>query len=396
MTHTERMTDVPEGAVARLLSALEQRGAIVQTTAQPDGLFTLNATYPPASDGLTGLGAVGLVVNSSATPPSTATGISTDSSSVQNLTSTQAQTAKAIVNIFETGCVLGRYDQVTLIEGDTGHLTYGRSQTTLASGLLHDLLALYVSNTGARFAHHVTPYLEPTQRRDLSLDKDPKFANLLRACADDKVMRDTQDAFFDAAFFRPALTDARALGLQLPLSVAVVYDSRVHGSWRRLRDETTAQDGSVQKLGEKAWVQAYVRRRSQWLLQARQDLRPTVYRMEAFQHLIDQDCWGLALPIVLRGCEISSQSLAAEPPGCYDSPAPGSRPLSLCSPLARGLDVRLLQLALSNAGANITADGVLGGQSINALKRVQSDRGWSPTGVADIIQIAALVQSVMG
>ena len=45
------------------------------------------------------------------------------------LTPTQKKTAQSIINIFETGSVLGDYGNVTLIEGDTGHLTYGRSQT---------------------------------------------------------------------------------------------------------------------------------------------------------------------------------------------------------------------------------------------------------------------------
>ena len=41
---------------------------------------------------------------------------------------------QAIVNVFETGRAHGDYGKVTLLSGDSGHLTYGRSQTTLASG----------------------------------------------------------------------------------------------------------------------------------------------------------------------------------------------------------------------------------------------------------------------
>ena len=47
------------------------------------------------------------------------------------LTAAQKQTAEAILNIFETSEVRGDYGNVTLIQGDTGRLTYGRSQTTL-------------------------------------------------------------------------------------------------------------------------------------------------------------------------------------------------------------------------------------------------------------------------
>ena len=54
------------------------------------------------------------------------------------LTATQKKTAEALVNIFETGEALGDYSQVTLIAGDTGHLTFGRSQTTLGSGNLNE------------------------------------------------------------------------------------------------------------------------------------------------------------------------------------------------------------------------------------------------------------------
>lgn len=401
MPHIERITDVPEAAVAGVKSRFEQRGATVKVTQQGGtSLYTLEATYPDGSDALAGLGHVGLLAARLQAPAATGEGGAAEvavAPGAASLTATQAQTAKAIVNIFETGSVLDRYDQVTLIPGDTGHLTYGRSQTTLASGLMHDLLALYAGNGGARFAKRLAPYLPRTASRDLALDADADFANLLRACADDLVMRETQDAFFDLAFWRPATASARALGLTLPLSVAVVYDSRVHGSWAALRDETNAKDGSVAQLGERGWIQAYVRRRMHWLAQsARADLRATVYRMEAFQRLIDQDRWGLALPLVVRGEEISALTLAGEPPGCYAGPAPGTRAVALSSPLLRGLDVRLLQLALSDAGEPVKADGVFGDQSAKSLARVQAARGSPATGSADPALVRDLVSTVFG
>jgi chitosanase len=396
MPHIERITDVPEAAVPAVRSRLEQRGASVKVSPQGStGLFTLEATYPDGSDALAGLGHVGLLATRLEAPPG-ATAADAPAAPAM-LTTTQAQAAKAIVNIFETGTVLGRYDQVTLIPGDTGHLTYGRSQTTLASGLLHDLLSLYVGNPGARFARRLAPYLPRTAARDLSLDHDAGFANLLRACADDLVMRETQDAFFDLAFWRPALESAAKMGMTQPLSVAIVYDGRVHGSWQRLRDETSAADGSLAQLGERAWVQAYVRRRLAWLAQhARADLRATVYRMEAFQRLIDQDRWALALPLVVRGEEISAFTLASDPPGCYAGPVPGTRPLAVASPLLRGLDVRLVQLALSDAGEAVKADGVFGDQSARCLARLQTARGRPATGVADAGLVEDLARAALG
>jgi chitosanase len=52
---------------------------------------------------------------------------------------------RAIVNIFLTGRVHGEYGQVTLLPGDSGHLTYGCSQTSLASGNLFLLIKAYNS-----------------------------------------------------------------------------------------------------------------------------------------------------------------------------------------------------------------------------------------------------------
>jgi len=307
------------------------------------------------------------------------------------LTSTQEKAAQAIVNIFETGDVLGDYSQVTVISGDSGHLTFGRSQTTLGSGNLARLLKQYCANPGARFAARLAPYLPRFEARDFGLDGDRKLHNILRASADDRVMRDTQDAFFDAVYWRPALRAAAETGIRSPLGIAVVYDSFIHGSWGPMRSRTNQKSGTVDALGEQDWIAAYVAHRKQWLeTHQRSDLRPTVYRMDAFQRLIDQGWWGLALPLVVRGREISSHTLNAMPPGCFEGPLPGSRPLSVQSPLLRGLDVRLMQLGLSEHGIDIRADGVFGQASMKCVKQWQESRGMPATGVADIALVAQL------
>lgn len=307
------------------------------------------------------------------------------------LTATQARTAQAIVNLFETGQVLGEYGQVTLIEGDTGHLTFGRTQTTLGSGNLHRLVESYCANAGAGFGARLEPYLPRLAATDLSLDTDGKLHNLLRASADDAVMRETQDRFFDQFYWQPALRAAQRLGITSPLGTAVVYDSHVHGSWSRLRDRTTAAVGTPGTAGERRWIDGFVATRRRWLgTAARQDLRATVYRMDAFQRLIDLGFWGLELPLVVRGAEISAATLNATPPGCYTGPALGSRALALQSPLHRGLDVRLLQLALSERGADIRADGVYGQGSLRQVRAWQQANHLPATGIADIALIASL------
>lgn len=308
------------------------------------------------------------------------------------LTPTQARTAQAIVNLFETGQVLGDYGQVTVLSGDPGRLSYGRSQTTIGSGNLQKLLQRYARNPGARFGHRLERWRGTLDQSAASLDHDQQLHNLLRACADDPVMRETQDAFFDEHYWQPAVRAALGLGLRSPLATAVVYDGHVHGSWKLLRDQTTQAAGQPQLIGERAWIGAYVERRRQWLAQHRLSiLHGTVYRMDAFKRLIALGQWGLGLPLVVRQAEISLVTLNATPPGCYDGPQAGTRPLALQQPLARGLDVRLLQLALSDLGADIKADGVFGQGSQRCVRELQIARALPVTGMADIALIALLV-----
>lgn len=304
------------------------------------------------------------------------------------LTTTQKRTAQAIVNIFETGSVLGNYGDVTLIDGDTGHLTFGRSQTTLGSGNLADLLRRYCDNTGARFGARLAPFLPRFVARDFSLDGETHLHNILRATADDPVMRETQDVFFDDVYWKAATAAADRAAVATPLGVAVVYDSTVHGNWAAMRDRTTAAAGAIVTIGEPAWITAYVATRRNWLAtHPRKDLRATVYRMDAMQRLIALKQWGLELPLVVRGEEISPATLKAIPPGCFDGPQPGTRALAVQSPLARGLDVRLLQLGLSSLGADVKADGIFGRGTADQIKALQRSKGLLATGVAEPAQV---------
>ena len=300
------------------------------------------------------------------------------------LTPLQKQTAQAIVNLFETSSARGDYGAVTVIPGDTGHLSFGRSQTTLGSGNLHALLQRYCDNAGARFGSRLAPWLERVEQRDTTLDNELRLHNLLRATADDPVMREMQDLFFDEGYWQPAARIAAGMGITTPLGLAVVYDSLIQGSWKTVRDLTIDHAGHLAELGERAWIEAYIATRHAWLAgHRRSDLRATAYRMEAFQRLAEQSYWGLELPLVVRGAELSTATLYATPPGCYDGPQPGTRSIALQTPLARGLDVRLLQLALSEQGIAIKADGIFGRTSANLLRDYQASTGLPATGVAD-------------
>jgi chitosanase len=309
------------------------------------------------------------------------------------LTATQVRTCKAIVNLFETSSVVGRYGQVTVLAGDTGQLTFGRSQTTLASGNLARLVARYVDNPAARLAARLRPYLGRLAARDVALNDDEHLKNLLRATADDPIMRDVQDSFFHDTYWKPAELACRRLGIHLALGVAIVYDSHVHGSWTTLRDRTVAAVGQPAQAGERAWLQRYVALRREWLATHRNVLlRQTVYRMDSFLRLMALQAWGLDLPLVVRGEEVSLATMSALPPDAFDGPEPGSRHLGLTAPMQRGLDVRLAQLGLSSHGIGVTADAVFGQGSRDAVMAYQQRQGLAVTGRLDadlVVRLAA-------
>jgi chitosanase len=270
------------------------------------------------------------------------------------MTELQKETIAAIVNVFETGRVRGDYSAVTVLKGDSGHLSYGRSQATLGSGNLYKLLDLYCQQSTAQFAQPLVFYLPRFQRRDLTLDNDEPVRRLLeQAGREDPAMRVTQDQFFNACYFAPAARNAEAFGIKRPLGLAIVYDSHVQGGWGLL----SAKLGPVPAGGEEAWLGRYVDARKKWLSGLKPPLPSTTYRMDTFGKLITQNAWDLAVPLQVRGVTITPEALISG-----DQPLPGSgrRNLKLTSPYLRGEDVLALQQALKAKGIDNAMDRVYG------------------------------------
>ena len=298
------------------------------------------------------------------------------------LTALQKKTARAIVNIFETGRVMGNYGAVVVIAGDTGHLSYGRSQATLTSGGLFTLLSDYCASPDARMAAQFRPLLARFEVKDLTLDTDDRVHALLREAGTDPAMHDAQDRFFDKSYWEPACVAAAKLSLTMALSVAVVYDSHVHGSFRLIRDRVNKAATTTAGMPEKSWVAAYVAARKAWLLGAKGMLPATAYRMDEFNRLIEDDKWELPLPITVRGVKIDKRG--------FEAARSVVRTLRLAQPPMSGDDVRALQAALNRAGFANAPDGVFGPATGALLKRFQRSRGLTADGVAGPRTQAAL------
>jgi chitosanase len=223
------------------------------------------------------------------------------------LTQLQTQTIKALVNVFETGHIAGQYGALTLLPGDTGHLSYGRSQASLGSGMLATLLEAYLAAPQAQFAAQLAPLMPRVRDRDSTLDSDPEFRRLLTQAGADPAMHAVQDAFFDRRYFLPACRSAEAAGVTTALGTAVAYDSFLQGGWEKLRAELP---GAAQVGGEAEWIARYVALRRAWLRSLPEPVPQTVYRMDTFSRLIAAGNWQLELPVEAHGVVISSQDLA--------------------------------------------------------------------------------------
>ena len=297
------------------------------------------------------------------------------------LTNLQKRSIHAIVNIFETGRAHGDYGMVTLLAGDSGHLTYGRSQTTLASGNLFTLIKDYCGTQDAAFAAPLAAFLDRLEDTDLSLDHDAAFRALLREAGDDPVMQSVQDAFFDRVYWEPALKSAAFIESQTALGHAVVYDGRIHGSWHMIRDRTIAAHKSLAVIGETKWMERYVEVRRAWLAgHSNTLLRKTVYRMDALKALIDDKRWDLDLPLTVRGIEISEPVLSG-PPLRASAAVAEERLLRLRQPFMRGEDVRAVQEALAAKSHDLEIDGVFGPGTRDAVLRFQEAEGLTPDGM---------------
>jgi chitosanase len=307
------------------------------------------------------------------------------------LSDLQKRAAQAIVNVFETGSPRGDYGKVTLIAGDSGQLTYGRSQTTLASGNLHLLLKRYCVEGNAALGKPLSKYLTRTSKKDTSLNKDGGFRSLLEEAGYDPVMREVQDIFFDEVYWLPSIQKAEQEGVYNALGSGVVYDSCIHGSWPRIKDITNERHGKSASIGEQIWIEFYINERKEWLANhVNTLLRRTVYRMNSFQQLIVDEKWELQLPLSVRGVPIDEDVLRDTEPVRVSAEDVTDKTLLLITPRMRGNDVRALQIALSRDGIQIAADGIFGPATDRAVKAFQKKRGLRVDGVVGPVTRTAL------
>ncbi|MGB7069628.1 MAG: chitosanase [Pyrinomonadaceae bacterium] len=262
--------------------------------------------------------------------------------------------AAAIVRIFETGRAKGDHAAVAVLDDGAG-ISYGIGQFTHRSGSLAAVVEMYLTAGGAVGRDELAAKLPALRKRGEAaigeLAADARFKKILKAAALTSEMRFAQTAVLDERYMKPAVEACEGSGFVQPLSLAVVFDSMVHGSWENIRDRVLVSDAS-----EKEWIAEYVRRRDTWLGRVSR-LRGTRYRTKFFLDQIKLGRWNLELPLEVGGVRLAQdKSAEIQPETSEDSRRP--EPAAPPNPSEEAHPIDEAELEEFRGKAKITLDAV--------------------------------------
>jgi|GEM_PF-6269223 len=212
------------------------------------------------------------------------------------------ETARRIANVFETSKPEGDYAAIAVLDDGAG-ISYGVKQFTHRSGSLAKVVERYLATSAVVsvdvLAENLPTLKEISGVAILKTARNRELREALTAASATPEMRRAQEAIAFDLYMRPALKICGRFGFVEPLSLAVVYDSVVHGSFFRI-----AGSVAVGYADEREWIAAYVRRRDQWFASFPR-LRKTRYRTRFFLGEIAKGNWKLELPIIVHGVTLS-------------------------------------------------------------------------------------------
>lgn len=215
---------------------------------------------------------------------------------------------QAILSVFETGKPEGDYSACVVLDDGAG-ISYGKHQATDKGGALDAIVLRYIDKGGSRAAE-IKPYVERLAKNETAL-ADPKalpawvqdLISLLHTAGADPAMRQAQDEVFDERYWTPAVQQWTAMGLVLPLSHCVVYDTCIQSgpqngvaNIRKRFPESPPSGGGDERL----WTAAYLRARRAWLAaNPNPVVQKTVNRVDVLLGLVSAANWQLTTPITI-------------------------------------------------------------------------------------------------
>ena len=199
------------------------------------------------------------------------------------LTDQQKSKVKAVIEQF----AIGSYGHV--LPARNKDVQFGLDGWSMVdSSDFSSMLISYGNNPSAKLGNQLRPYLQRVKARDVTLSTDQPFLELLAKTGDDHVMQKIEDAALDANL-DDDMALPRKLGLQLPLSIAIV----VHAvSW--LGQDVVDEDAKANPhatgcgVNERAWTEKLLSRLEE------KHRSPDLQRVFSYYRgLIAKDQWAL-------------------------------------------------------------------------------------------------------
>ena len=227
----------------------------------------------------------------------------------------------AITAVFESGRPAG--NPAAYQTYDSGIISYGKHQATLASGNLWRILEAYFQRSRTPTSNALrNEYAERVRNGDASLRDDPRIKELLLQAANEPAMSAAQDSVFDSNFYQPAIQRAQDLGIKTPLGLACIYDTRIQGGLKTVLGGIAAKlggEGLIGKSGpagvitEDVWIDTFLNEREAFLNRIANKaesegrsadanaLRISVFRVQELRTLAQTGNYGLSGQFKVRG-----------------------------------------------------------------------------------------------
>ncbi len=229
------------------------------------------------------------------------------------LTVDQKHRAEQITSLFENDTTELQYGYAEAL-GDGRGITAGRAGFTTATGDLIVVVERYVARVpDSSLAVYLPRLRELAGDESDSIDGLDGLVEAWAAAADDPLFRDVQDEVVDEMYYEPSLEWAAGVGLCLPLSLAVLYDTIIqHGDGDDPDGLPALMDAASDRAGgdpaggveETEWTTTFLSVRREDLAYANDPETRAVWaesvgRCDVFQQLVDDGNWDLDPPIVI-------------------------------------------------------------------------------------------------
>jgi chitosanase len=186
------------------------------------------------------------------------------------LSAEQHTRIERLTTLFENDTTEFQYSYIENLHDGRGY-TAGRVGFTSATGDLFDVVSEYLKVVPKSPLSKYLKTLETLAKNSDGSTKGLKgFPAAWKKANSDKKLRDVQDHVAEETYFSPALSYAKSLGLTLPSSVAILYDTLIqHGDggdpdgFGAIVDQTTTEMHGIPSggIGEQAWVKTFLKAR---------------------------------------------------------------------------------------------------------------------------------------